>query len=68
MEQNYLMRPKEKDGIRRVDAKNPIDQDLKRPVIMSPNWNSEKLDKIMFKAYLDYYFRPQIYYAAHKYL
>ena len=50
---------KEKGWYQEIDAKNPIDQDLKRPVIMSPNWNSEKLSKIMLKAYLAYYFRPR---------
>ena len=53
---------KEKGWYREIDAKNPIDQDLKRPVIMSPNWDSEKLEKIMQWAYFDYYFRPQYIY------
>ena len=53
---------KEKGWYREIDAKNPIDQDLKRPVIMSPNWDSEKLEKIMQRAYSDYYFRPQYIY------
>jgi len=48
-----------KGWYREIGAKNPIDQGLKRPVIMSPNWDSEKLEKIMQRAYLDYYFRPQ---------
>jgi anaerobic magnesium-protoporphyrin IX monomethyl ester cyclase len=42
-----------------IDANNPIDQDLKRPVVMSPNWNQEKLNKILYKAYIGYYLRPQ---------
>ena len=50
----------EKGWYREVDAKNPIDQDLKRPVIMSPpNWDEEKLNKIIMRAYLYYYFRPK---------
>jgi anaerobic magnesium-protoporphyrin IX monomethyl ester cyclase len=50
---------KEKGWYREIDTKNPLDQDLKRPVIMSPNWDSEKLAKIMQRAYFGYYFRPQ---------
>ena len=50
---------KEKRWYREIDTKNPIDQDMKRPVIMSPNWDSEKLEKIMQRAYFDYYFRPK---------
>jgi radical SAM superfamily enzyme YgiQ (UPF0313 family) len=49
----------EKGWYHEVGAKNPIDQDMNRPVIMSPNWDSEKFKKIMQRAYLDYYFRPQ---------
>ena len=49
----------EKGWYREGSAKNPIDQDLKRPIIMSPNWDNKKLEKIMLRAYLDYYFRPK---------
>jgi anaerobic magnesium-protoporphyrin IX monomethyl ester cyclase len=49
----------EKGWYREINAKNPIDQDLKKPVIMSPNWDSEKFEKIMQRAYFDYYFRPK---------
>ena len=49
----------EKGWYREVAAKNPIDQGLKRSVIMSPKWDAEKLEKIMQRSYVDYYFRPQ---------
>lgn len=48
----------EKGWYREVDVKNPLDQDLKRAVILSPDWDSAKLKKIMQRAYLSYYFRP----------
>jgi len=48
----------EKGWYREGGAKNPIDQDIKRPVAMSPNWDSAKFNKIIFMAYLTYYFRP----------
>ena len=49
-----------KGWYKEVDAKNPIDQDLKRPVIISPpNWDEEKINKIVMRAYLYYYFRPK---------
>lgn len=48
-----------KGWYKEIDANNPIDQDLKRPVIISPpNWDEEKINKIVMKAYLFYYFRP----------
>ncbi len=48
-----------KGWYKEVDAKNPIDQDLKRPVIISPNWDEKEINKIVMKAYLSYYFRPK---------
>ncbi len=41
-----------------VDARNPYDRDLKRPVMLSPNWDEEKLRKIIKIAYRRFYLRP----------
>ena len=42
---------------REVDAKNPMDKDLKRPVILSENWNEKKLKSILRMAHRRFYFR-----------
>ncbi len=41
-----------------VDAKNPMDKDLKRPVILSDNWDEEKLQRILTAAHREFYLRP----------
>jgi radical SAM superfamily enzyme YgiQ (UPF0313 family) len=41
-----------------VDAQNPMDKDLKRPVILSDHWNEEKLQQILKTAHREFYFRP----------
>jgi len=41
-----------------VDARNPYDRDLKRPVMLSPNWNEKKLNRIVKIAYRRFYLRP----------
>ncbi|MBF0117389.1 MAG: radical SAM protein [Desulfobacterales bacterium] len=47
---------------REVDAKNPVDKDLKRPVILSPNWTEKKLQDILKTAYQKFYLTiPYIY-------
>ena len=43
---------------REIDAQNPLDKDLKRPVIISKNWDEEKLRLIVREAYRRFYFRP----------
>lgn len=48
----------EKGWYKEVNVKNPLDQDIKKPVIMSQNWDQQKYSKIMSKAYISYYFRP----------
>lgn len=43
---------------REVDAHNPMDKDFKRPVILSDNWDEEKLQKILRIAHRKFYLRP----------
>lgn len=43
---------------REVNAHNPMDKDLKRPVILSENWDEEKLQHILKRAHREFYFRP----------
>jgi len=42
-----------------IDAQNPMDKDLKRPVIMSEKWDEEKLQRILKTAHVRFYFRLQ---------
>ena len=48
----------QKGWYREVDAQNPLDKDFKRPVIISDNWDEEKLQKILKVAYRKFYLRP----------
>lgn len=49
----------EKQGwYREVDVKNPADQDLKRAVMISPNWSEAQLRQILRRAHLAFYMRP----------
>lgn len=41
-----------------VDAHNPMDKDLKRPVMLSDNWDEEKLQRILKTAHREFYLRP----------
>lgn len=41
-----------------VDANNPVDKDLKRPVVLSSNWDEEKLNKIIREAHKRFYLCP----------
>ena len=43
-----------------VDAQNPMDKDLKRPVMLNENWNEEKLRDILRVAHKKFYMRPKI--------
>lgn len=43
---------------REIDAQNPMDKDLKRPVILSENWDEQKLQNIVREAHRRFYFRP----------
>lgn len=43
---------------RELDVKNPADQDLKRAVLISPNWSETGLKKILRRAHLSFYLRP----------
>jgi len=48
---------KEKGWYREIDAQNPMDKDLKRAVMVSPNWNEDKLKKIIKVAHRKFYCR-----------
>jgi len=41
-----------------VDAQNPMDKDLKRPAIISENWDEAKLREILREAHRRFYLRP----------
>lgn len=41
-----------------ADARSPYDRDLKRPVMLSPNWDEEKLHRIIKIAHRRFYLRP----------
>ncbi len=49
---------KRKGWYREIDAQNPVDKDLKRPVVMSENWDEEKMKKIIKVAHQKFYLRP----------
>jgi len=40
-------------------VKNPADKDLKKPVVLSQNWDEKRLNDIMLKAHTSFYFRPR---------
>jgi anaerobic magnesium-protoporphyrin IX monomethyl ester cyclase len=48
----------QKGWYREVDAQNPMDKDLKRPVIHSDNWNEEKMQAILKRSHREFYLRP----------
>lgn len=49
-----------KDGsYREISAKSPADKDLKKPAILSSNWDEKKLNDILIKAHQGFYFRPK---------
>ncbi len=41
-----------------INAQNPMDKDLKRPVILSENWNEQQLQEILKIAHRRFYLRP----------
>jgi radical SAM superfamily enzyme YgiQ (UPF0313 family) len=43
---------------RELDVKNPADQDLRRAVLISPNWSEAGLKQILRRAHLSFYLRP----------
>ncbi|MBI4683934.1 MAG: radical SAM protein [Nitrospirae bacterium] len=43
---------------REVDARNPMDKDLKRPAIINDNWDEQKLNKILREAHRRFYLSP----------
>lgn len=49
---------KKKGWYREIDAQNPVDKDLKRPVVISENWDEEKIKKIIKVAHQKFYLRP----------
>ena len=48
----------EKNWFHQVKAHNPMDKDLERPVVLSPQWTPEDLQRIMRQAHLSFYLRP----------
>ena len=42
-----------------TSVKNPADKDLKKPAILSRNWDEKSLHNIMHKAHTSFYFRPK---------
>ncbi len=44
---------------REVDARNPMDKDLKRPAILNENWDEEKLTRILREAHRRFYLDPR---------
>jgi anaerobic magnesium-protoporphyrin IX monomethyl ester cyclase len=48
----------QKGWYQEVDAKNPMDRDLKRPAIISDNWDEEKMQGILKTAHRQFYLRP----------
>jgi anaerobic magnesium-protoporphyrin IX monomethyl ester cyclase len=48
----------EKNWFHQVEAHNPMDKDLQRPVVLSPQWSPEDLQRIMRQAHLSFYLRP----------
>jgi len=49
---------KKRGWYQEIDAQNPVDKDLKRPVVISENWDEEKLKKIIKIAHQKFYLRP----------
>jgi radical SAM superfamily enzyme YgiQ (UPF0313 family) len=43
---------------REVDAKNPMDKDMKRPAIINENWDEDRLNRILKEAYRRFYLSP----------
>jgi hypothetical protein len=41
-----------------VNAGNPFDKDLKRPVILSEHWDEAKMRRILKRAHREFYLRP----------
>ena len=49
-----------KDGsYKDTGVKNPADKDLKKPAVLSRNWNEDRLNDIILKAHKSFYFRPR---------
>jgi hypothetical protein len=43
---------------REVDAQNPMDKDIRRPVIINENWDEYKLNRILKDAHRRFYLSP----------
>lgn len=44
--------------IKTTAAQNPFDQDIEKPVLLSPGWTPDKFKKILKVAHRRFYFRP----------
>ena len=49
---------KRRGWYKETSAKNPLDKDLKRPVVLSELWTEERLQEIIRYAYRKFFFRP----------
>ena len=49
----------ERGWYREIDAQNPTDKDFKRPVIISENWDIDRLQSILKTAHHRFYFRSR---------
>lgn len=47
-----------KGWYREIQAQNPMDKDLKRPVVVSDNWSEDRLRSIVALAHRQFFFRP----------
>jgi len=50
---------KERNWYHEVYANNPLDKDLKRPIVNSPQWSERNLQRILNRAYLSFYLSPR---------
>jgi radical SAM superfamily enzyme YgiQ (UPF0313 family) len=48
----------EKGWYQELDVKNPADQDLRRPAVISPLWSEAELRRILRRAHFSFYLRP----------
>ena len=49
---------KRRGWYREINAQNPVDKDLKKPVVISENWDEEKIKKIIKVAHQKFYMKP----------
>jgi anaerobic magnesium-protoporphyrin IX monomethyl ester cyclase len=42
-----------------ICVNNPLDKDIKKPVVIGPNWDTFRIRKILRRAYMSFYLRPR---------